>query len=106
MKKLLAVMLFALMCSGMHSQTTASKILLNPELNKILILKDLASKIRTAETELVSTSRSNVPAAQSKVNSLYAAYAKELENQKTINSKNNELIKAINEELIIVNSKK
>lgn len=105
-KKLFLMMLLGWMGTAAFAQDGAKKLLSNPVLQEISVLKDLAYQITTAENELATTSRSNAANAQQKLNTLYASYAKELENQKTTHAKDAKVVEAINEELKLVNSKK
>lgn len=103
---LYSLLLFMFIGTTVVAQSSGKKIFENPELKKIAVLKDLAYQITTAEKEYSATSQSNAAAAKQKIEKLYAEYAKELENQRKANPNNKTLVKAIDEELKIVNSRK
>ena len=92
--------------TSVNAQDGTKKLLSNPALQQISVLKDLANQIATAETELATTSRSNAANAQQKLNTLYTNYSTELENQKKINAKDSKLLEALYEEMKLINSKK
>jgi len=105
-KKLLLMLLLGWMNTAAMAQDGTKKLLSNPALQEITVLKDLAEQIAKAETATVSTSRANAAAAQEKVTALYASYAKELENQKNIYAADAKTVAALNEELNLIGTKK
>lgn len=105
-KQLIAMLLLGWMSTTAMAQDGAKKILQNPALQEITVLKDLAAEITKAEISAASTSRANAAAAQEKITALYASYAKALENQKTIHAKDATIASAVDAELQLINAKK
>lgn len=106
MKKNLVFFLLAVAFSGsIYAQDIAKKIGSNPDLLHITVLKDKAEAIKTAETEAISTSRAGAAEAIKKVDTLYADYSKELENQKKIHAQEAKTVAGINAELQLIKAK-
>ncbi len=103
-KKLLLIMLFAWIGTAAIAQE-GKKILSNSALQEIAVLKELASQITSAETNVATSSRVGLAEAQEKVNALYIAYEKELANQKSIHATDKKLVAIITEEELLVKTK-
>lgn len=103
-KNFLLMVLFAWM--GTSAMAQDGKLLSNPALQEIAVLKDLAKQITIAETNVATASRSTAATAQAEVKALYASYEKELANQKTIHATDKKIVAAIAEEQKLVTSKK
>ncbi len=106
MKKILFILTFFLSFAvcGIAQNFNPNPLLKNIELQKTIILKDLAYQIHIAESVLKETSRTNLSNAKQKINTLYSAYLRELKNQKASNQSNGKIIQALEDEINLVNS--
>jgi len=104
-QKLLVMLLSGFISTAVMAQDGSKKLFSNPALQQVSELKSLSEQIGKAETAAATTSRGNAAAAQEKVTALYASYAKELQNQKSLHAKDAAFVASVNEELSLVATK-